>query len=41
MQPRFDVLCDDLAQDQLLGEILGADHDTVVSAATDQQQEGS
>ena len=31
MHPRFDVLRDDLAQDQLLGEILGADHDVVLA----------
>ncbi len=29
MRARFDVLRDDLAQDQLLGEILGADHDVM------------
>ncbi len=33
MQARFNVLRDDLAQDQLLGEILGADHDVVARAA--------
>ena len=29
MRPRFDVLRDDLAQDQLLGKVLGADDDVV------------
>jgi hypothetical protein len=29
MQPRFDVLGDDFAEDELLREILGADHDVV------------
>ena len=35
MQARFDVLRDDLAEDQLLGEILGPDHDVVARAAAD------
>jgi hypothetical protein len=34
VQARFNVLRDDLAQDQLLGKILGADHDVVAGAAS-------
>ena len=39
MQPRFDVLRDDLAEDQLLGEVLGADHDVVARAAAGEQED--
>ena len=40
MSSRFDVLRDDLAQDQLLGKILGADHDVVARAAAREQRGG-
>ena len=33
VQARFDVLRDDLAEDELLGEVLGADHDVISRAA--------
>ncbi len=38
MQARLDMLRDDLAQDQLLGEILGADHDVGARAAAGEQR---
>jgi hypothetical protein len=41
MQARFEVLRDDLAQDQLLGEILGADNDVVARRAGGEKQDGS
>jgi hypothetical protein len=41
MEPRLDVLRDDLAQDQLLGEILGADNDVVARRAGGEKQDGS
>jgi len=40
MEPGFEMLRDDLAQDQLLGEILGADHDVVARAAASEQDGG-
>ena len=38
MRASFDVLRDDFAQDQLLGEVLGADHDVVARAAAGEQR---
>ncbi len=38
MRSRFDMLRDDLAQDELLGEILGADDDVLARAAAGEQR---
>src|SRR3984885_2968808 len=38
MRARFYVLRDDLAQDQLLGEVLGAHHDVVARPAAGEQR---
>jgi hypothetical protein len=38
MEAGFDMLRDDLAQDELLGEVLGADHDVMARAAGGEQR---